>query len=70
MEESILACGKYKSRMCDTIRFAQGVEDKKYPHGIAALPWIRISCGNRVHNCTRALVGVEMQGVWRSYVDG
>ncbi|RYR32937.1 hypothetical protein Ahy_A10g047461 [Arachis hypogaea] len=38
-----------------------GVEDKKYPHGITALPWIRISCGNRVHNCTRALVGVEMQ---------
>ena len=43
---------------------------EKYPHGIAALPWIRISCGNRVHNCTRALVGVEMQGVWWSYVDG
>ncbi|RYR19346.1 hypothetical protein Ahy_B03g064105 [Arachis hypogaea] len=36
-------------------------EDKKYPHGITALPWIRMSCGNRVHNCTRALVGVEMQ---------
>ncbi|RYR04180.1 hypothetical protein Ahy_B06g083779 [Arachis hypogaea] len=39
-------------------------EDKKYPHGITALPWIRISCGNRVHNCTWALVGVEMQGRW------
>ncbi|RYR42423.1 hypothetical protein Ahy_A08g038900 [Arachis hypogaea] len=23
-----------------------------------------MSCGNRVHNCTRALVGVEMQGRW------
>ncbi|RYR58165.1 hypothetical protein Ahy_A05g023834 [Arachis hypogaea] len=41
-------------------------EDKKYPHGITALPWIRISCGNRVHNCTRALVGVEMQAKFRS----
>ncbi|RYR23874.1 hypothetical protein Ahy_B02g057368 [Arachis hypogaea] len=39
-------------------------EDKKYPHGITALPWIRMSCGNQVHNCTRALVGVEMQGRW------
>ncbi|RYR30494.1 hypothetical protein Ahy_B01g055252 [Arachis hypogaea] len=38
-------------------------EDKKYPHGITALPWIRISCGKRVHNCTRALVGVEMRGI-------
>ncbi|RYR65700.1 hypothetical protein Ahy_A03g011629 [Arachis hypogaea] len=41
-------------------------EDKKYSHGIAALPWIRISCGNRVHNCTRALVGIEMQARFRS----
>ncbi|QHO56937.1 uncharacterized protein DS421_3g78060 [Arachis hypogaea] len=41
-------------------------EDKKYPHGIAALPWIRISCGNWVHNCTWALVGVEMQARFRS----
>ncbi|RYR42538.1 hypothetical protein Ahy_A08g039008 [Arachis hypogaea] len=47
--------------------FAQGVEgeDKKYPHGIAALPWIRISCGNRVHNCTQALVGIEIQELCR-----
>ncbi|QHN83844.1 Syntaxin [Arachis hypogaea] len=40
--------------------------DKKYPHGITALPWIRMSCGNQVHNCTRALVGVEMQARFRS----
>ncbi|QHO24915.1 Retrovirus-related Pol polyprotein [Arachis hypogaea] len=41
--------------------------DKKYPHGIAALPWIRISCGNpQLH--TARFRSVPRRNAWSGLI--
>ncbi|RYR46978.1 hypothetical protein Ahy_A07g032873 [Arachis hypogaea] len=56
-----MCCNNFHIVIFSGCHLTTAVVFSPYPHGITTLPWIRMSCGNRVHNCTRALVGVEMQ---------